>query len=225
MPGDTSYQSFCPTPLPPVPGLEFDEAMLQILVKASRSLKQLDVSAQLIPNAELFISMYVRKEALMSSQMEGTQCTLDDILDPELDTNANLDTADVVNYVKAAQYALTRLHELPICNRLFREAHAILLEGVRGQEKNPGEFRRSQNWIGPAGCGLKDARYIPPNPEDMVTAMSDLEKYINENQDYDPLVRAALIHYQFETIHPFLDGNGRIGSVLSITTLPCFISK
>ena len=208
MPGDTSYQSFCPNPLPPVPGLEFDEDMLQILVKASRSLKQLDVSAQLIPNAELFISMYVRKEALMSSQMEGTQCTLDDILDPELDTNANLDTADVVNYVKAAQYALTRLHELPICNRLFREAHAILLEGVRGQEKNPGEFRRSQNWIGPAGCGLKDARYIPPNPEDMVTAMSDLEKYINENQDYDPLVRAALIHYQFETIHPFLDGNG-----------------
>ena len=99
--------------------------------------------------------MYVRKEALMSSQMEGTQCTLDDILDPELDTNANLDTADVVNYVKAAQYALTRLHELPICNRLFREAHAILLEGVRGQEKNPGEFRRSQNWIGPAGCGWK----------------------------------------------------------------------
>ena len=134
MPGDTSYQSFCPNPLPPVPGLEFDEDMLQILVKASRSLKQLDVSAQLIPNAELFISMYVRKEALMSSQMEGTQCTLDDILDPELDTNANLDTADVVNYVKAAQYALTRLHELPICNRLFREAHAILLEGVRGQE-------------------------------------------------------------------------------------------
>ena len=109
MPGDTSYQSFCPNPLPPVPGLEFDEDMLQILVKASRSLKQLDVSAQLIPNAELFISMYVRKEALMSSQMEGTQCTLDDILDPELDTNANLDTADVVNYVKAAQYALTRL--------------------------------------------------------------------------------------------------------------------
>lgn len=106
MPGDTSYQSFCPNPLPPVPGLEFDEDMLQILVKASRSLKQLDVSAQLIPNAELFISMYVRKEALMSSQMEGTQCTLDDILDPELDTNANLDTADVVNYVKAAQYAL-----------------------------------------------------------------------------------------------------------------------
>lgn len=112
MPGDTSYQSFCPNPLPPVPGLEFDEDMLQILVKASRSLKQLDVSAQLIPNAELFISMYVRKEALMSSQMEGTQCTLDDILDPELDTNANLDTADVVNYVKASQYPRQKI--LPI---------------------------------------------------------------------------------------------------------------
>ena len=163
--------------------------------------------------------MYVRKEALMSSQLEGTQCTLDDILDPELDINANLDTEDVVNYVKATQFALSRLRELPICNRLLREVHAILLEGVRGQEKSPGEFRRSQNWIGPAGCGLKDARYIPPNPEDMMNAMSDLEKYINENTEYDPLVRAALIHYQFETIHPFLDGNGRIGRLLILLYL------
>lgn len=219
MPGDTAYQSFYPNPLPPVPALEFDAEALRILVKASRSLQQLDVSAQLIPNAGLFISMYVRKEALMSSQLEGTQCTLDDILDPELDVNANLDTEDVVNYVKATQFALSRLCELPICNRLLREVHAILLEGVRGQEKSPGEFRRSQNWIGPAGCGLKDARYIPPNPEDMMNAMSDLEKYINENTEYDPLVRAALIHYQFETIHPFLDGNGRIGRLLILLYL------
>ena len=219
MPGDTAYQSFYPSPLPPVPALEFGAEALRILVKASRSLKQLDVSAQLIPNAGLFISMYVRKEALMSSQIEGTQCTLEDILDPELDVNANLDTEDVVNYVKATQFALSRLRELPICNRLLREIHAILLEGVRGQEKSPGEFRRSQNWIGPAGCGLKDARYIPPNPEDMMNAMSDLEKYINENAEYDPLVRAALIHYQFETIHPFLDGNGRIGRLLILLYL------
>lgn len=219
MPGDTAYQSFYPSPLPPVPALEFDVEALRILVNASRSLKQLDVSAQLIPNAGLFISMYVRKEALMSSQIEGTQCTLEDILDPELDVNANLDTEDVVNYVKATQFALSRLRELPICNRLLREIHAILLDGVRGQEKSPGEFRRSQNWIGPAGCGLKDARYIPPNPEDMMNAMSDLEKYINENAEYDPLVRAALIHYQFETIHPFLDGNGRIGRLLILLYL------
>lgn len=219
MSGEAAYQSFCPTSLPPVPALAFDDETLGVLVQASRSLKQLDVLAQLIPNAELFVSMYVRKEALMSSQMEGTQCTLEDILDPELDANVNLDVADVVNYVKAAQSALVRLHELPICNRLLRDAHAILMEGVRGQEKNPGEFRRSQNWIGPPGCSLKDARYIPPNPEDMLQAMSDLEKYINESTEYDPLVRAALIHYQFETIHPFLDGNGRIGRLLILLYL------
>ena len=155
----------------------------------------------------------------MSSQIEGTQCTLEDVLDPELDTNANADVGEVVNYVKAAQFALDRLNSLPLCNRLLRETHAILMDGVRGQEKNPGEFRRSQNWIGPAGCSLKEARYIPPNVEDMERAMSDLEKYINENEQYDPLIQAALIHYQFETIHPFLDGNGRIGRLLILLYL------
>ena len=214
MSGTAEYQSFCLNPLPPSPGLVFDDEMLRALIQASRSLKQLDVASQLIPNAELFVSMYVRKEALLSSRMEGTQCTFNDILDPALDINKNLDTADVINYVKATQAALEKLKELPICNRLIREAHAILMEGVRGQDKCPGEFRRSQNWIGPAGCGLKDARYIPPNPRDMEVSMSDLEKYIKESREYDPLVRAALIHYQFETIHPFLDGNGRIGRLL-----------
>ena len=193
--------------------------MLKRLLEASRNLQKLDAAARLIPSTELFISMYVRKEALISSQIEGTQCTLEDVLDPELDTNANLDVADVINYVKAAQYALDRLHTLPICNRLLRETHQILMEGVRGQEKNPGEFRRSQNWIGPAGCSLKDARYIPPNVADMERAMSDLEKYINEAADDDPLIQAALIHYQFETIHPFLDGNGRIGRLLILLYL------
>lgn len=155
----------------------------------------------------------------MSSQMEGTQCTLEDILDPEADISTNVDVSDVVNYVKAAQYALERLHTLPICNRLLCEVHAILMEGVRGQDKNPGEFRRSQNWIGPKGCTLKDARYIPPNVEDMQIAVSALEKYINLSEDYDPLIQAALIHYQFETIHPFLDGNGRIGRLLILLYL------
>ncbi|MEA4890081.1 MAG: Fic family protein [Clostridiaceae bacterium] len=170
-------------------------------------------------NTELFVLMYVRKEALLSSQIEGTQCTLDDVLDPELDTNVNVDVSDVINYIKATQYALERLSILPICNRLLRETHAILMEGVRGQEKNPGEFRRSQNWIGPANCTLKEARYIPPNLDDMSDAMSALERYINENTQYDPLIRAALIHYQFETIHPFLDGNGRIGRLLILLYL------
>ncbi len=212
--GEATYQSFKPNPLPPMPEIEMDEEIVKLLVDANKQLVKLDTASQLISNADLFISMYVRKEALISSQIEGTQCTLDDVLDPEVEANANLDVSDVINYVKATQYALNRLERLPLCCRLIREIHEVLMESVRGQDKTPGEFRHSQNWIGPANCSLKDARYIPPNVEDMQDAMSDLEKYINENTDYDPLIRVALIHYQFETIHPFLDGNGRIGRLL-----------
>lgn len=158
--------------------------------------------------------MYVRKEALLSSQIEGTQCTLDDILNPLIEKNTNLNVSDVVNYVKATEFALSRLQALPLCNRLIKETHAVLMEGVRGQEKNPGEFRYSQNWIGGQGSTIRNARYIPPNPEDMQIAMSDLEKYMDSDDSLDPLIQIALIHYQFETIHPFLDGNGRIGRLL-----------
>ena len=217
--GEALYKSFKPSPLPPLPPLEIDENLIKLLVEANRQLAQLDTASQLIPNIELFVSMYVRKEALMSSQIEGTQCTLEDILDPQLDVNANADVGEVINYIKAAHFALERLKTLPICNRVLRETHAVLMEGVRGQEKSPGEFRRSQNWIGPSGSTLKNARYIPPNVEDMENAMSDLEKYINESDKYDPLIQAALIHYQFETIHPFLDGNGRIGRLLILLYL------
>ena len=217
--GEAMYQSFKPNPLPPIPEIEMDGEIVKLLVDANKQLVKLDTASQLISNADLFISMYVRKEALISSQIEGTQCTLDDVLDPEVEANANLDVSDVINYVKATQYALKRLERLPLCCRLIREIHEVLMENVRGQDKTPGEFRHSQNWIGPANCSLKDARYIPPNVEDMQTAMSDLEKYINENVDYDPLIRAALIHYQFETIHPFLDGNGRIGKLLILLYL------
>ena len=217
--GEAMYQSFKPNPLPPIPEIEMDGEIVKLLIDANKQLVKLDTASQLISNADLFISMYVRKEALISSQIEGTQCTLDDVLDPEVEANANLDVSDVINYVKATQYALKRLERLPLCCRLIREIHEVLMENVRGQDKTPGEFRHSQNWIGPANCSLKDARYIPPNVEDMQTAMSDLEKYINENVDYDPLIRAALIHYQFETIHPFLDGNGRIGRLLILLYL------
>lgn len=217
--GKAMYQSFKPNPLPPIPEIEMDGEIVKLLVDANKQLVKLDTASQLISNADLFISMYVRKEALISSQIEGTQCTLDDVLDPEVEANANFDVSDVINYVKATQYALKRLERLPLCCRLIREIHEVLMENVRGQDKTPGEFRHSQNWIGPANCSLKDARYIPPNVEDMQTAMSDLEKYINENVDYDPLIRAALIHYQFETIHPFLDGNGRIGRLLILLYL------
>lgn len=217
--GQAEYKSFLPSPLPPDPPITLDEDVLFVLVQAHEAIAALESISTRIPNMELFISMYVRKEALMSSQIEGTQATLEDIFDPAIEENTNRDVTELVNYVKATQYAIERLDELPLCNRLLKETHAILMESVRGQEKNPGEFRRSQNWIGGQGSFLKDARYIPPNPDDMVQAMSDLEKYMNSDSNLDVLVQAALIHYQFETIHPFLDGNGRIGRLLIILFL------
>ena len=188
--------------------------MVSQLTSATKALATLDTLSSYIPNMNLFVSMYVRKEALLSSQIEGTQATLEDVLDPLIEKNANQNVADVVNYIKAAEFALERMNTLPLCNRLIKETHAVLMSGVRGQEKNPGEFRTSQNWIGAAGSSLKNARYIPPNPEDMTDAMSDLEKYINSDDSLDVLIQAALLHYQFETIHPFLDGNGRVGRLL-----------
>lgn len=212
--GEMAYQSFVPSPLPPTPPIEMSEDILEQLIKANSQLAILESVATRIPDVDLFVSMYVRKEALMSSQIEGTQATLEDVLDPLIEDNTNRNVADVVNYIKATEYAIRRLHELPLCNRLLKETHAILMEGVRGQEKNPGEFRCSQNWIGGKGSTLRNAKYIPPSPDDMTEAMSDLEKYINADDRLDGLIRAALIHYQFETIHPFLDGNGRIGRLL-----------
>lgn len=212
--GEMTYKSFVPNPLPPSPPIELTEDIIALLVKANSQLAVLESVATRIPNVELFVSMYVRKEALMSSQIEGTQATLEDVLDPMLDANTNRNVADVVNYIKATEFAINRLQALPLCNRLIKEIHAVLMEGVRGQEKSPGEFRYSQNWIGGQGSTLKNARYIPPSPDDMLDAMSDLEKYINADDDLDALIRAALIHYQFETIHPFLDGNGRVGRLL-----------
>lgn len=211
---DMAYYSFVPAVLPPDPAIEVDSQMLKILTKAHDKLAFLDGLSSHIPNKDMFISMYVRKEALLSSQIEGTQATLEDILNPALESNLNRDTVDVVNYVKATNFALERLKELPLCSRLFGEIHGVLMDGVRGQEKNPGEFRRSQNWIGGQGSTLHNARYVPPSVEDMMQAMSDMEKYINEDEELDVLIRAALIHYQFETIHPFLDGNGRVGRLM-----------
>lgn len=212
--GEMAYQSFRPAPLPPNPPIALSGELVAKLVDANKKLAALDVLSARIPNMDLFVSMYVRKEALLSSQIEGTQCTLDDILNPLMEENTNRNVSDVVNYIKATEFALNRLHSLPLCNRLIKETHAVLMEGVRGQEKSPGEFRYSQNWIGGQGSTIQNARYIPPNPEDMQTAMSDLEKYMNGDDSLDPLIQAALIHYQFETTHPFLDGNGRVGRLL-----------
>ena len=212
--GEMAYQSFRQAPLPPVPDIELNGNLVGKLVDANRKIAVLEELACRIPNMDLFISMYVRKEALLSSQIEGTQCTLDDILDPLRDENANQNVSDVVNYIRATEFAIKRLDSLPLCNRLIKETHAVLMEGVRGQEKSPGEFRYSQNWIGGQGSTIKNARYIPPNPKDMQAAMSDLERYMNSESNTDPLIQASLIHYQFETIHPFPDGNGRVGRLL-----------
>ncbi|MBO5369562.1 MAG: Fic family protein, partial [Clostridia bacterium] len=210
--GEAEYKSFRPAPLPVE--INTDAEMISLLTGATKALATLDTLSNYIPNMNLFVSMYVRKEALWSSQIEGTQATLEDVLDPLIEKNANRQVADVINYIKATEFALERLNSLPLCNRLIKETHEVLMNDVRGQEKNPGEFRYSQNWIGAAGSTIKNARYIPPNPDDMRQAMSDLEKYINSNDELDLLVQAALIHYQFETIHPFLDGNGRVGRLL-----------
>lgn len=213
--GESAYKSYCPNHLPPHPELIMDKEMIDLLVKVNKEVALLENISKGIPNIDLFISMYVRKEALMSSQIEGTQATLEDILDPSIDENVNVNVKDVVNYIKAINYSIERLKELPLCNRLIKETHAVLMEGVRGQDKSPGDFRHSQNWLGGSGSTLKTARYIPPNVKDMLDAISELEKYMNTEDDtLDVFIKAALIHYQFETIHPFLDGNGRIGRLL-----------
>lgn len=212
--GEMAYYSFVPNALPPNPALNVDDEMILLLTKANRSIATLDSLSANIPSKDLFISMYVRKEALLSSQIEGTQATLEDILDPMIDENVNRDVADVINYVSATLYAIDRLKTLPLCNRLIRESHEVLMKNVRGQYKSPGEFRKSQNWIGGQDSTIQTARYIPPSVQDMTTAMSDLEKFMNADDMADILIKAALIHYQFETIHPFLDGNGRVGRLL-----------
>ena len=217
--GASEYYSFRPSPLPPEPAITIDNELNNLIIEAHKTLAILDDRAEKIPDMNLFISMYVKKEALLSSQIEGTQATLEDILEVNRTESINEDVEEVVNYVKAANYAIDRLDTLPLCNRLLLETHKILLSGVRGNEKNPGEFRRSQNWIGSKNSNITTARYIPPNIDDMKEALSDLEKFTNGFAPYDALINAALVHYQFESIHPFLDGNGRIGRLLIVLYL------
>lgn len=213
------YKSFEPTRLQDVQ-INVDIDMSNKLAEASRLLGKLDGVSSKIPNINLFVSSYVRKEALMSSQIEGTQTSLVDVLDPNIDDNSNVDVLDVVKYTKALNFAIEQLNTYPLCNTLLKKTHYELIVGTRGEDKCPGEFRKTQNWIGPAGCPLSEAKYIPPTAESMIETMSDLEKYIHdENIVLDDLIKVALIHYQFETIHPFLDGNGRIGRMLIVLYL------
>ncbi len=209
------YRAFEPTPLPPSPRLQFDDALLRQLVQANLALGRLDGLASNLPGADLFLSMYVRHEALVSSRIEGTQCTLDDVVAAVLSSwqEDSRDVGDVVRYVAALNHGVARLGEMPLSMRLVREMHEVLLRDGRGSEKTPGQFRRTQNWIGPAGCTLADARFVPPPVHVMKDALGDLETFLHD-ESLSALLVAGLAHAQFETIHPFLDGNGRTGRLL-----------
>lgn len=212
------YRAFMPNPLPERAPFPMDEEMQVLLSEADRAIGRLDAVTEILPNPDMFVGMYVRKEAVYSSQIEGTQASLTDLLEYEAEAarrGRDADVHEVVNYIDAMNYGLDRLSEFPLSLRLFREIHEQLLEGVRGGEKEPGRFRSSQNWIGPPGIGgLSDAMYVPPPPDAAVDAMGDLEGFIRSDLPMPVLIKCGLAHAQFETIHPFLDGNGRLGRLL-----------
>lgn len=215
----TGYRAFVPAPLPPDPTVRLDGELRVLLSQADRALGRLDGSVVTLPNPDLFVFMYVRKEAVLSSQIEGTQSSLQDLLAAEADLLDSVDVPrdvnEVVNYVDAMNHGLARLDELPVSTRLIREIHERLMRGVRGGRLTPGELRRSQNWIGPGGATLSTATFVPPPPELVPEALGALELFLNERDDDLPLlVKIGLAHAQFETIHPFLDGNGRVGRLL-----------
>lgn len=220
----TGYKAFIPAPLPPDPPIAYSGELQTLLSAADRDIGRLDALASLLPNPDLFVAMYVRHEAVLSSQIEGTQSTLEDVLAFEAEAvrdDTPKDVAEVVNYVRAMNHGLTRLHSLPLSLRLLREIHGELMTGVRGGDKSPGEFRTSQNWIGGGGSTLRDASFIPPPPQGLMAALGQLEVFLHTARTEVPLlVRCALAHAQFETIHPFLDGNGRVGRLL-ITLMLC----
>ena len=214
----SDYECFVPHDLKYLK-LNIDGELQNLINRAYLLLGRLDGMATTLPDIDLFVSMYVQKEAVISSQIEGTQASLIDVLQKDRNNEKIKDTEEIVNYIKATNYAFKRLEELPLCMRLIKETHSVLLSGVRGNEKSPGEFRKSQNWIGYTGCTLNTASFVPPSPEEMEHFLSDLEKYIHEDSSISNLIKTALIHYQFETIHPFLDGNGRMGRLLIVLFL------
>lgn len=213
----TGYHSFVPRPLPPEPPIQIDAAMLDVLSQANLALGRLDGASEILPNADLFVAMYVNKEAVLSSQIEGTQASLVDVLAFEAaaaEPENPQDVEEVINYVAALNYGLDRLQTLPLSLRLLCEIHERLMAGVRGADKYPGEFRNSQNWIGNPGSAITTARFVPPTPTDMKHALNALELFMHAPEPLPALLKIGLIHAQFETIHPFLDGNGRIGRLL-----------
>ncbi len=217
---DRNYYAFVPNPLPPA--LTPDWALAKLVSDADRALSELSGISRQLPHPQILMPSYVRREAVLSSRIENTQAGMEDLFAYEIDESnqRTSDVKEVANYVKALLYGIKRLKELPICNRLIRELHTILMEDVRGGQAFPGEYRTTQNWIGPPGCSLADATYVPPPVNEMQEALSALEKYVNEDTKEPALVKCAFLHYQFEAIHPFVDGNGRIGRLL-ITLYLC----
>jgi Fic family protein len=217
----TGYWAFLPAPLPPNMGWPLP--LVTALTDADRELAKLTTTAGTFQFPRLLIQPFVRQEAVLSSRIEGTRATLMDLYAYESEQAAFIESTDDVrevhNYVSALDYGLDRLKKLPVSSRLIREIHGKLLENVRGGQLSPGEFRRTQNWIGPAGATIATATYVPPPPDEMQSALDQLEKFIHAGSDLHPLIRAGMIHYQFEAIHPFLDGNGRVGRLLMILLL------
>jgi Fic family protein len=212
----TGYYAFIPAPLPPV--LVYDDPLVLALSRADAALSELSGLGRYLPNPHLLIAPYIRREAVLSSRIEGTRADLPDLWLEDIDAGEKRveaeDVREVRNYVTALEYGIQRLAELPLSLRLVKEIHARLMEGVRGERATPGEFRRSQNWIGPSGCTLVTAPYVPPPPDEMMPALSNWEQFLHERDRLPDLIQCALIHEQFEAIHPFLDGNGRIGRLL-----------
>ena len=211
-----AYWAFVPNPLPPK--IEVDWELVRLLSQAESKLGELSGAGQLLPEVHRLIGpLLIRRESVTSSRIENTQSGLDDLFlyeANETEPSPVSDVKEVVNYVRAMEHGIKRLENLPISSRLIREIHGILMEGVRGDYATPGEMRKSQNWIGSPGCTLMDATYVPPPLPEMKECFSDLEKYINSDAKEPALIQCALVHYQFEAIHPFLDGNGRIGRLL-----------
>jgi len=215
------YWAYLPNPLPP--HIDFDKKLMQLLSNADRVLGELSGTGRLLPNPYFLIRLYVRREAVASSRIEGTQASLSDLFyfeAGETEKPKAPDVKEVQNYVRAMEFGIKRLKKLPVSIRLICEIHKILMRNVRGENKTPGELRRSQNWIGTPGCSLDDATFVPPPVEEMKQALSEWEKYLHSNPDDPPLIQCAMMHYQFESIHPFLDGNGRVGRLL-ITFFLC----
>lgn len=220
---EKGYSAFFPAPLPPEPPIRIDSELADLLSKADLALGRLDGSAEILPNPDLFVSMYVRKEAVLSSQIEGTQASLEDVLAYEVISERRKSpngVSEVVNYIEAMNNSIKQLDKTPFNIGILKEAHKTLLRGVRGEEKFPGEFRQRQNWIGVQGSDIFTASFIPPPPTEVEKTLSQLEMYINSDTTVPILIKCGLVHAQFESIHPFLDGNGRLGRLL-ITLLLC----